>query len=307
LTVEDNGQDIFPMGEAPDLMSEPIRSSAERGSFTPPEAAPKPEAQQAPAGPWWKEIEGKEVEYTADGGKNVKEPFAKVLERAKMGYHYAQRMESLKREREDFENSRKGFEADTSWKEIVDYAKQDPAWAEHTRQAFERRNQWQQENADNPLLSELNKLKSELGPLRQIADEWKQERQKLREGEEIKAVDAEIKDVAERYSKLGVDLNAIDKSSGLTMESTVIDYAVKHGIKSFKTAFLEVYGDTLESKREEALKTQWAKEQAQRQKQGFIGRTPTPQLGPKVLQNPSSKSWDDVGTEAIAAYKSGQY
>lgn len=298
---DDNGQEIFPMGDEPDLLSEPIGTRDES-----PIAAAKPAAEAAPVGPWWKEHESKEIEYTANG-KAVKEPFSKVLQRAQMGYNYAQQMGDFNRQKAEFEAKAKTFESDSEWKSIADYAKQDPDWAAHTKELWNQRETWRSANPQDPTLLELNRLKAELNEVKTPLQAWQKEQEAARIEKENQELDAEITSTKEKYSKLGMDFASVDPSTGLSVESTVIDYAVKNGIKSFKTAFLEVYGDRLESKREEALKSQWAKEQATKAKQGFIGRTPTPTQGRKVVENPGSRSWDDIGDEAKAAYKAGHY
>ncbi len=293
--MEDEGQDIFPVGDVPDLTSEPIGTPDDQ---RPPEAKP-------PEAPWWKQRENDEIEYTASG-KAIKEPLAKVLQRAQMGYNYAQNMADFNRQKSEFEQGKKTFEADADWKEISDYAKQDPDWAQHTRDMWEKRQAWRTENQNDPTLLEINRLKAELAPVKSEFEAWKQERDQAKIEKENQELDAEIKTVGEKYAKIGVDLSSMDESTGLSMESTVVDYAYNNGIKSFKTAFLEVYGDKIEARREESLKAQWVKEQATRTKQGFIGRTPTPTQG-KRAEISGNRSFDDGAEEAKAALKAGHY
>jgi len=98
-----------------------------------------------------------------------------------------------------------------------------------------------------------------------------------------------------------MDLSQIDPATGMSYRDSAMKYGAENGMKQFKTAFYELYGDKIEGLREEAIKKQVAEDHAKRTKEGFIGRTPTPANGqPAKAQNVAKRSWSSLAEEALA-------
>jgi hypothetical protein len=104
-----------------------------------------------------------------------------------------------------------------------------------------------------------------------------------------------------------MDLDQIDPNTGMSYQNSVMKYGSENGIRTFKTAFLELYGDKVEAMREEAAKSQAASEWSKRQAQGFIGKTPTPTQGPTKAQNVRNRSWGSLTEEALKDVQAGKY
>lgn len=267
--------------------------------------------QGQPAGepsPWW-QSETREVEFAA-AGKKVKAPLSKTLQWAQQGYDYAQRMQAFNQERGDFELKASEFAKDAEWSEVVKFARENPEWAQHTRQSFEQRDQWQQQAQGDPnlkpFMDQIAALKQELATVKPVVTEFQAEQTRIRNESEDKALEQEVSQISERYSKYGMDLSQIDPETGLTYEQSALKYGMENGIKSFKTSFLERYGDKIEGMREEALKKQAADGVAKRAKEGFIGRSSTPMSqAPKLDYR--NMSHTQLAQEAHKAYSEGKY
>jgi hypothetical protein len=271
------------------------------------EGAPSaPAATQAPETPWWEQHANSELEFNA-AGKNIKAPLSKVKQWAQQGYDYAQRMQAFNQEKTQFDSQRSELAKDAEWADIIKYSRENPDWANHTRESFEQRQAWRTENANNPLLKDFEALKQELEPIKRETEALRAERQRIEFAEQDKVLNAEITAVGERYSKYGMDLKQIDPETGMSFEASVLKYGSENGIKTFKTAFLELYGDKVEALRDEASKKQAAEEFAKRQQQGFIGRTSTPTQAPSKAQNVGRRSWGSLQDEALNDLKAGKY
>lgn len=276
---------------------------------TPPAASQTSPDQSQPAEPWWKQHENAELELQA-AGKTVKAPFSRVRQWAQQGYDYAQRMQAFNLEKSQWEAQQAELAKDSEWSDVVKFARENPEWAQHTRQSWEQREQWQQQAQTDPnmkpFMDEIQRLKSELATVKPVVTEFQAEQTRIRNEREDTALDQEVSAIKERYSKYGMDLTQIDQETGLTYESSVLKYGSENGIKSFKTAFLELYGEKIEGMREEALKKQAADDVAKRAKEGFIGRSPTPQgTAPKLDYRKMSHA--QLAQEAHKAYSEGKY
>ena len=268
---------------------------------------PEGAAPQAPAPevPWYEQHANSELEFTA-AGKAVKAPLSKVKQWAQQGYDYAQRMQLFNQQKAELDQRHGEFQKDAEWGEIAKYARENPEWAQFARQQWDARENWRSQNADNPLLSEFQALKREIDPLKQEALTFRKERERIQTEAEDKALEADIKMIGEKYSKLGIDLSSFDET-GMSLEDRVVDYAKRNGIKTFPDAFHAMYGPKLVAMQEEALKKQWTTEQAKLKKEGFIGRTPTPTQTAAPAKNVRNRSYSSLAEEALGDLAAGKY
>lgn len=273
------------------------------------QAPPVQSAEQQAQEPWWKQHLNSEMEFQA-AGKQVKAPLSKVQQWAQQGYDYAQRMQAFNQQKAEVEAKAQELAKDGEWAEVVKFARENPEWAQYTRQQFEQRQQWRQENADNPIVREFEAFKQELTPLKQEAEALKAERVRIQQEQEDRALDVEIQSVSDRYSKIGMDLDQIDPESGMSYKLSAMKYGSENGIQgknAFKIAFQALYGDRVEGLMQEAAKKQAAEEFAKRQKEGFIGRTSTPTQAPSKAQNVRNRSWGSLSDEALRDVQAGKY
>jgi hypothetical protein len=256
--------------------------------------------------PWWKAHEGSELELVANG-KQIKAPLSKVRQWAQQGYDYSQKMSALKDEQLSWDQKVAELKKDSEIAEITQFARTNPDWDKFVREMYEQRTQFQNEEwrrtASDPYLSKIQSLEKTISELAPEVKAFRDERQKIANEAADKKLEAEVDAVATKYSKYGMDIKAIDASSGQTLEETALQYGSEHGIP-FRSAFLELYGDKLDALREESIKKQVANDFAKKQKEGFIGISPTSQQA-----RPSAKprNWGDATEQAIADLKSGKY
>jgi hypothetical protein len=277
------------------------------------QASPEASGGQAPAQAqeqqknWWESYEDSEMEFVADG-KNLKAPLSKVRQWAQQGYNYSQKMAALKDEQSQWTARLDDIKKDTEIAEITQFARQNPEWDQFVRNLYQERQNFSNEEwrrqASDPYLSKIQSLEKTISELAPEVKAFREERQKIVDEAADKKLDAEIDLVAKRYSKIGMDLKAIDKSSGLSLEETALQFGTDNGIP-FRSAFLELYGDKIDALREEAIKKQVANDFAKKQKEGFIGVSPTPNSAQRSLQRP--RTWGDATEQAIADLKSGKY
>lgn len=217
-------------------------------------------------------------------------------------------MQAFNQERQTWESQKAELAKDQEWSEVVKFARDNPEWANFTRQQWEQRQNWQSQAQQNPefqpFLDEIQNLKNELATLKSPVQEFQQEQTRLRQESEDKALELAVKDVQEKYSRYGMDLSQIDPETGLSYERSVLKHGYENGIKSFKAAFLDRYGDKLEAMREEALKKQAVEETAKRAREGFIGRSPTPQA--KQQLDYRNMSYSQLASKAHEIYGSGK-
>jgi hypothetical protein len=267
---------------------------------TPGAAAPEAQApQQSPFDP-------SKLEYEVNG-KKITEPWEMVQKRAQMGYHYAQQMEALKREREGFDQERSKYQTYEQqakelgrWKEYDDFAKQNPEWAKHVEETWNnRQNLGQSNQVQDPRFEALQK---ELADLRGLKDEFVSEKQKIQFAAEDKQFSSEIETVAKKF---GVDF-AISDEQGRSLEWRTLETMKEMGLEGnkpgqFEMAFKHMYFDNLIGKQKEAAQEQVIKQNQEMRKNGILGVSRTPSAGtPGRAFNPKTHSYDDAAQFALA-------
>lgn len=281
-------------------MTDPVQTSAtpsfdadaalaqieQTGEYSPssPESTPTEQPAAAPA--------VQEFEYDWNG-KKIKEPLEMVLKRAGMGYDYAQKMAAMKAKESEFAKTQERMKALQRWEEYDNFAKENPAWAQHVEQAWERRQQVLEsqgaENPSNPLYGELQQVKQQLAQVSEFIGG-------VRRSEEDKALTTEIQSIRQKYGDLDFDLA---DESGKTLEYRILEHAQKNGIRSFKTAFHDFYHDNLIKMREDKAKEQVVKDQQARRKAGIIGVTTESKKGLQPANSVRGKSYDQLAIEAL--------
>lgn len=258
-------------------------------------------------------LEKMEFEYAA-AGKTVKEPFEMLKKRASMGYDYAQKLEQFNKEKGEWEpRVQWATEAEAKWKPLDEYARANPQWQEFIQDQWNKRQQFEmgQFDPNDPIAAKINQLQStfdqKLGNMETQVKTLAQERQRQQQQAEDAALDVEIKSVREKYSD--IDFEQRDEF-GKSLEMQVLEHAQRLGLtgkSAFKAAFHDFYLDKLVARERDKAREGEVKKRAELKKQGFIGQSTTPTMRMKPAQDVRSKSWDQLGAEALDEINQGRY
>lgn len=224
------------------------------------------EQPQQPVNAW----DPKPWEFTWKGQKILPENQEKLKQWAAQGYDYAQRMELLKQERENYKRDlEKQYEPFKKYDQINQYVQKDPEWWAHVEQSWNERLQ----NEDPTIRRVKSLLEDELKPVKELLTQKEQEAEQKRISEEDTRLAQEVKSIREKYADLDFDTPDAD---GKSLEHKVIEHGAKHNFPTFKAAFLDFYHDQLEKMWEARGREAVSKEAAKRQKLGLSGKPQTP-------------------------------
>jgi len=249
-----------------------------------PEATAQETANQQPT----------EYEFTWNG-KQIKAPVDKLTKWASQGYDYAQRMEQFKAEREAFESQRQQFEPRINqYKEVDEFASKNPDWWKHVEASYKER----QQNLDpsNPVVSELQALKSELSELKSFREQLTQEKMAERQKQEDAALESEVSQLRQQHKDL--DWGSVDEN-GHTLEQRVLKHANETGINSFRAAFRDYNHDQLLKLTELRARESAMLERQKVVKSGLLGQSPTPKKGIQAADNVKGKTYNNLVSEAL--------
>lgn len=222
------------------------------------------------------------IPYKANG-REITEPLSTVIQRASMGYNYAQLMQQHKQREAELEAQRaQVLEQQKKWQDYDNYASQNPEWADFVRSQWENRfgqqqqnNAFQQSNAfQNDQQSTANlppQVASELAELRSFMNQYKQERQNQILAEQDAALNQEIETVSKEFPD--IDLRATDPMTGESLEQQILRHAHTNGISTFRAAFRDMMFDKLLARGQTQAKEVVAKQIQQQVKNGFIGQS----------------------------------
>lgn len=229
------------------------------------------------------QYKGHHVTYKANG-KEVVEPLEKVLQRASMGYDYAQKTADLKNnyipktELEQGYVPKDEYSKLERWKQYDDYARQNPEWAKYVEQQWNNRELVGQMDPEDPnhqlfqqFQQKMDERLSQYDQRFQSFDQFMQSQQATREDT---ALDEEIGQTKEKFGFMDFD-RPVDES-GKSVEMAVLEHMEQTGIKSFKTAFVDLYQDDILQQAESRAKEQSAKAIQQKAKKGIMGVSETP-------------------------------
>ena len=237
-------------------------------------------------------------------GKKESYPVSKLVEFAQQGRDYAEKMGHFNRERSTFDKERTGWKSEyekqkTALEEYKTWhkaASEHPGWLDTVRQSYQQRLQTQGEQSPNdPLVQKL------LATVEDLTGKFS----KIEEKETLAAITQEDQDLdleISEYKGKFPDLNwgQVDEN-GLDLEKRVLDHAIKIKPPSFRAAANDLLHDEHLARAQGRAKENVGKEIQKATKLGLGPPTKTRQLAPKKVDNVSSKSWEDVHAEAMAA------
>lgn len=254
-----------------------------------------PEAAQEQ--PVWN---GQEWEFESSGKKVFPESKEKALIWMQQGHSFSQRMGELnkthaQRMSEVEAAYRKASEIENRYKpynEIDQYARSNPQWWQHVEQAWNNREQHEQQ-LDPNLERIISPLKEELGSIKEFVGTLREREEQERIAKEDQALEQEISEI--RKANPNIDLTSVDPESGMTLEQRVLKHAQDNGIRSFKTAYRDYLHDRLIEDARATGRQAIAKDKEKQIKQGILGTTqvPTKTLKPVNTRAPwSSPEFD---------------
>ena len=228
--------------------------------------------------------------YTANG-KDVEEDLDTILQRASMGYNYAQHMQQFKSEKDAFEQERSSInQLRQQWEPYDKYARENPEWADHVRTAWEQKvSGIEQKAADGTALPE--ELRQEMAELKNFKAQFETFMTKQKEAEEDSVINSQFENLAKEYPEY--DLKHTDPKTGMSLEMKILEHARLNGIHSVRAAFRDMMWDDLVSKAQTKAKEQTAKEIAERTKKGFLATSNESILHKPVTKATGSRSYLD--------------
>ena len=233
--------------------------------------------------------------YPANG-REIEEPLDVILKRASQGYNYAQHMEGFKRQQTELEQKRLQVEEqEKRWREYDEYARSNPEWANHVRNAWENRTSFNSNEQTGVNQNLPPEIVAELNELKQFRNEFKTHQENLKREREDLALNEQIESVRKEYPD--IDLSYTDPESGKSLEWQIIEHAQANGISNFKSAFRDFYHDKLMSRAVTKAKEDAAKELQTRQQKGFIAQSDTPMLKNSSGRSTRNMSYFDLAIE----------
>lgn len=251
------------------------------------------------------------IPYKANG-KEVQEPLSTVIQRASMGYNYAQLVQQHKQQQAEFETQRQQvLESQKRWQQYDDYANSNPEWAEYVRQSWESRansfnqnqgtNSFDQGQSQQQTANLPPEIAKELGEMRSFIGQYKAEQQARMQAEQDAELNAEVTSIQNEYPD--IDLKHTDPMTGESVEQQILRHAQTHGISSFRAAFRDMMFDKLLARGQTQAKEAVSKTMQQQVKNGFLGQSSTPMLQTDVgnvnMRNNSYHSLMDIAAREL--------
>lgn len=229
-------------------------------------------------------------------GTIVKTPLEKLINTFRQNQHFEDKNIKFRQEREAFEKQRKELGDIDSLRQkygaIQDWSEKNPEQWERLWQAYQDRDRLLNpgNNADNPLLSELEALKRELGPLKEFHKEY-MTRAEQEQNEKVTAeVEKEIEDFNSKYGKkYGINLGEKD-DEGLTLTARIVKHGIDKGYPDFTSSALTYLAPRLLTTVEHSGRVEAANSIKNDRKNGILSRSDTPIGGEKFKLDPTKMS-----------------
>lgn len=243
------------------------------------------------------------IPYKANG-RDISEPLSTVIQRASMGYNYAQLVQQHKQQQTELEAQRQQLASQQQkWGQYDEYATQNPEWADHVRQQWESRlnfgqsNAFNQQNSFAPDQQQMQaglppEVAKELNEMRSFRDQYKAEQQVRMQQEQDAELAAEINSIQSEYPD--IDMQSTDPMTGESVEQQILRHAQAHGISNFRAAFRDMYFDKLLARGQTQAKEVVAKQMQQQVKNGILGQSNTPMLQNNNMQSMKGKNYHSL-------------
>lgn len=252
------------------------------------------------------------IPYKANG-REVQEPLSTVIQRASMGYNYAQLMQQYKQQQSELDAQRQQIAQQAQkWQHYDEYATSNPEWAEYVRESWENRFNSQNNNVNQVSGFETQsqqqaglppEVAKELGEMRSFISQYKSEQQARMQAEQDAELESEIKSIQSEYPD--IDLKSTDPMTGESVEQQILKHAQTHGISNFRAAFRDMMFEKLLARGQTQAKEVVAKTMQQQVKNGILGQSNSPMLQGQQQNNLSMKGHSYHSLMDIAAKEFG--
>ncbi len=252
------------------------------------------------------------IPYKANG-KDLQEPLSTVIQRASMGYNYAQLVQQHKAEQAALDAQKAQLQEQAQkWQQYDEFANSNPQWAEYVRSQWESRfnfggqnqnqgmdtfgSQQAQQQAGIPpeVSNKLREMESFIG-------QYRQEQQARMQAEQDAELASEISTIQNQYPD--IDLKATDPMTGESVEQQVLRHAQTFGISNFRAAFRDFMFDKLQARGQTQAKETVARQMQQQHKNGILGQSNSPMLqtdaGNVNVRNQSYHSLMDMAAKEL--------
>lgn len=217
------------------------------------------------------------------GGKKVKANREQMIKWAQMGYDRPQAMQKFNAEKRAWDDEKKKWEGQWGiYRQIDDWARQNPEAWNHIQQGWQRRGTAPAVNGDaaagsapdaySPKLQALEQQFSQFAPVVQKLEGYLQNVQNEAEDREL---DQEVQSIREQHKDL--DWTNPDEN-GKSLELRVLEHAQEIGTKSFKVAFRDLLHEELVNRAASQAKLAVAKGIQKNSKLGVLGESPTSRM-----------------------------
>lgn len=273
-------------------------SGSENPSIT--TEAPGSESQVTP--PVSQAPQFKEYEFSHRGQAiKIKDNDPRFTQFLSQGHDYAQNVQTMKAEREKWEQSKSEWEKTWSpYKEVDAYAKENPDWWNHVDQSFKQKLS-SQEGVPDPVKQyfdqKLEPIAKDIPLMKQFLQEMQTAKLEKQQADEDAKLAESVKSIQARYPDL--DFKAKDET-GVSLENRVLKHGIDNGFPTFRAAFLDYFHDSLEKQAEARGKEAIMKEINQRKKLGLLDDDQAPSKTINFSQG-KPRSWNDpqLSSEAI--------
>jgi len=232
------------------------------------------------------------IRYRASG-RDLEEPLETVIQRASRGYDYSQLVEKHK-QRETTLGQRESQvnEFAKKWQPYIDYANQNPTWADHVRQSWES-----VAGAGQSPMATPQAQPQELSEIKAFIAQYTQERELARQQQEDSALAVQIDEIRREHPD--VDFGYSDPATGETLEYKILKHGQTNGITSFRASFRDFYHDKLIEKA--ALKAKETVTQGiqARAKSGFVAESSSPLMGQQNMETPKRRNYFEAIMDGI--------
>ncbi len=224
------------------------------------------------------------------GGKEVKANRDQLIQWASRGYEAPNKIGELSEKLKGYTEKEKYWsELEQKFKPVDDYVRANPQFWDHVQKTYQQTMAEQQQHLqNNPLLPVIESLKQEMTELKQYKQDLDYQKQ-----DEIYM--QELGTIKKEFNKFDFDTPDID---GKTLEYKVLEHAKQNGIKSFKTAFLDLNHSKIISMKEDEIKERLALDKQSKSKLGILGISQAPTT--RKSDNIKGKSYDDITKDVLA-------
>jgi hypothetical protein len=227
------------------------------------------------------------VTYKASG-KDLSEPLSTVIQRAQRGYDYAQLVQQHKqREAELQAQQQRIAEMESQWKPYHEFASQNPEWANHVRDLWDKRYSatapmqtpdqgMMQQGAQQSNFNLPPEIAQKISKMEEFISMQEQNAQAAQRASEDAALASEIQSIRSVYPD--IDFSHTNPETGESLEAQILRHAQENRIYNFKAAFKDFYFDKLQERAVMKAKEDATKTMTAQHKQGFLATSSQPLL-----------------------------